>query len=113
MPRLSAPVPPQLGAGSISDVGRATPNSVAFVLADLLQANVPLPGGCTVLLQNPIVLAAVATNGAGFATATFAIPPSPALRGIDLFEQALVLAPTGALSGFANLTNGLQLRIGD
>jgi hypothetical protein len=59
------------------------------------------------------IAAAMPTNTAGFASASWTIPANPALRGIVVHEQALTLDPNGALFGFASLTGALQLRVGD
>jgi hypothetical protein len=113
VPVLAAANLPQLAASSRVDILHAAPSSVAFLFADLAPASVPLPGGCTQLVANPILLAVAPTNAAGFASATWAIPANPAVRGIVVLEQALTLDPNGALLGFASLTGALQLRVGD
>jgi hypothetical protein len=113
IPELRAANLPQLGTAAVADLFRAVPGSVALWLGDIAGANVTLPGGCTQLVANPIVLAAAPTNTVGFASASWPIPASPAVRGIVVHTQALTLDPNGALFGIASLTAALRLRIGD
>jgi hypothetical protein len=74
---------------------------------------VPLPGGCTLLLQAPTLLDVDVTNAHGGAGWSWSVPRSPSLRGALVYHQALVLAPNGAFPGLGDLSNGVQLLIGD
>ncbi len=80
-----------------------------FLFAAGAAGNVPLPGGCTLLLQNPTYVAATLTTGNGIATFPVPLPTTPSLQGITLASQAAVLRMSAALE----LTNGLQLVVGD
>lgn len=112
-PVLSPATSPQLGGTALTTLAAATPASFAFLFADFASANVPLPGGCTLLLPNAIALGGAPTSGGGVATFELFVPPNAALHGITVFEQALVLDPAGALFGFANLSNAVQFNVGD
>ena len=94
------------------DVVRAAGNGFAFVFFDVASANVPLGGGCTLLLASPTLLAGAPTNSGGFVSFPVAVPGSPVLLGADLFTQALSLDPAGPFLGFGGLSNGVQLELG-
>jgi hypothetical protein len=112
-PRLTAIADAQIGTPVVHDVLQAAPNSFAVLFADFLAASIPLPTGCTALLANPLAVGAAPTNGAGFASFALPIPRGTALIGSDIFSQALVLDAGGPLVGFASLTAGTRLTIGD
>ena len=112
VPRLIAPVLPQVGAVARLDVIRAIGNSAAFMFVDAAAASVPLGGGCTLLVANPLLLAGAPTNAGGFASFVVAVPGATALLGVNLSAQALTLDPAGPFFGFGSLTNGVQLQLG-
>jgi hypothetical protein len=112
-PRLVAANLPQLGTVATQDLLGGAANSAAFLLAELTGANIPLGNGCSQYVANPLVLAAAPTNAAGFASFVLPVPFTTALRGLVVHQQALVLAAGGPLLGFADLTAGLQLQLGD
>jgi hypothetical protein len=81
-----------------------------FVLATGTQA-LNLGGGCTLYLNGAFLPVLTATNASGFASARFAIPPDPVLRGGAAYAQSLVFDPV-AFAGIA-LSAGLKLVLGD
>ena len=112
VPRLIAPALPQVGAVARLDVIRAISNSAAFVFVDAVAASVPLGGGCTLLVANPLLLAGAPTNAGGFASFVVAVPGVTALLGVNLSAQALTLDLAGPFFGFGSLTDGVQLQLG-
>jgi len=113
LPRLHAPVRPGIGQRMVLDLDRAPAATAAALFFDFTAANTPLPGGCTLLLANPTSLGLRVTNALGGASWTWTVPPNPSLRGASVFHQALVLAAPGALAGLGDLSNGVNLLVGD
>jgi hypothetical protein len=113
VPRLHAANLPQVGTAMTSDLDRTEPGSAAFLFFDPVGANVPIGGGCSALIANLNLLGGAVTSAGGFASWSWPVPTSPAMLGQFVHEQALVLAANGALFGFADLSGGLQLRLGD
>ena len=72
-----------------------------------------LAGGCALYLGGPLVrLANASLDADGRASIPIGIPALPALVGLPLFLQAAAgLGPSSVLGGF-ELSNGLELRIG-
>jgi hypothetical protein len=95
------------------DLGRAPGGALAAVYASTAVAAVPLGGGCTLLLQNPLHFATLFATAGGFATVPVAVPNRPVLRGLEVHFQAAVVDAAGSLGGFASLTNGVTARLGD
>jgi hypothetical protein len=93
-------------------VVQARPNSTTWMFLDLAPANVPLPGGCTLLLAQPILAAQHSTDAAG--RVAFALPFANLrpLLGIDLLVQSAVVDPNGALGGVLALTQAQRLTLG-
>jgi hypothetical protein len=90
-----------------TDVG-AQPALVGLGLA---QGSLPLGNGCNYLLAQPLGSLNGATDGNGFLHLPLPVPDLPSLRGIQVYAQAVVLAPT-APGGF-RATQGLRATIGD
>ncbi len=110
--RLGAGNLPDLGATVISEVDVVRANAPVVLFADLAPANVALPGGCRQLVQRPLLIDVAASSQSGFATLTWDVPRSTALRGVVVYEQALALDSNGSFLGFAVLSNGLARTIG-
>lgn len=92
--------PPFLGnAGGTLELSLAAAQCPTLLLGGLGAANVPLPGGCALLLQAPFVTALAATNPHGVARFPVAVPATPALRGATAHFQAAVLDGSGPLFG--------------
>jgi ELWxxDGT repeat protein len=113
---------PTLGAAGLPTVGNQAfaarlenglGNTAVVLFLGLNQWSVPLGGGCLSLVAAPYLLVAVAaTDGGGSATVPLPLPSDPSLRGGEVFLQALVIDPAGALGGQASLSPGLRLMLG-
>jgi hypothetical protein len=105
---------PTLGNSSFAvTVFRGTPNALATAVFGPAPAAGQL-GACTVLVAPPwSTLPSVLTSASGFATAGLAVPVAPSLVGIELFGQYLVIDPAGPFLGFATLSDGLGLLLGN
>lgn len=96
----------------VLDLLSARPSSAcAFALASSSQS-LPIGGGCTLYVKDPILPVLAATNAFGFATTSFAVPWDPALRGVAVYAQAFVADPRGPVLGLA-LSAGRRLLLGD
>ncbi len=113
LPRLHAPTRPGIGQRVLLDLDRCAPSAIAGLFVDFAAASVPLPGGCTLLLPAPTLLAVDTTNAHGGAGWSWSVPPMPSLRGATVYHQALVLTQNGAFPGLGDLSNGVQLLVGD
>ena len=97
IPSIQGGVVPKPGSTiSISGSGGA-PNAPALLFVHTLAANVPLPGGCTLLVDPsaPIVLPLVLGATGGFSTGSVVLPltlPTP----LDVHMQMFVFDPTAA-----------------
>jgi len=90
----------------------ADPNSavvLAFAGADTV---VSLGGGCTTYLDDTQILVTELLISDGSGQASFSLPIPAGLTPIDFTAQAFELAPSGALLGFLDLSNGLKIRAG-
>lgn len=112
LPNLTACGRPRLGSPIFHVDLRARaavlPAALAYATS---QAAVPLPGGCTLLLRDPVVPQVFVTDGNGFLHHPLPLPNAASLRGVALLLQAAVLDPTAA-AGHA-MTAGLRLTLGD
>lgn len=70
-----------------------------------------LGSGCTWYVSGSVASLLLSTDGYGRAELPLAVPPSPALRGLGVFGQALVLDAQAPL-GFG-LSQAIQLVLGD
>ncbi|MCK5944762.1 MAG: hypothetical protein KAI24_22425, partial [Planctomycetes bacterium] len=105
VPRLGNVGVPSLGSSYDVTLSDALPNTFAIMvsgLSDQLYNGLPLPltlpgaPGCDVYAA-PEVLDLYITDGAGTASATFAIPSSPANIGVSLYHQWAVVDNVNAL----------------
>ena len=71
--------------------------------------SVPLPGGCTLLLQNATLVGGQLAGGTGLAEFALPVPQSMSLQGFTVSLQA------GVLDGSPNIavSNAVQLTLGD
>ncbi len=112
-PTLDADGMPRLGnLGFGFYLRNGTPRAPVSVLFAAAPAAQPLDG-CTVLLTPRLLVGAGTILGMdGTGAARLPIPNDPSLSGVTLFAQAVLLNPGGALFGDADLTNGVQIRLG-
>ncbi len=112
LPVLSSGEPYLGNPGFSLELLSARPSSVcAFFLADRQQSR-DLGGGCTAYVDGAIVMVPALSNTFGFATTRLAVPLNIALRGAQLFAQAMVVDPLGPVGGLA-FSAGRSLVIGD
>ena len=114
VPFLGAFGPPAIGNdGFAFDLVSAPAGAPVAVLVAAASAQLPLGGGCSLLVDPANVLAFGATaNAAGAASVPIPVPFSPSLRGAAPYGQGIVVDPTGAWSGLA-LSGGLNAVIGN
>ena len=109
VPALTVDVPPVLNATFTLTFGSSSAVSApAVLLVGEGRASIPLKWGA-VLLVDPLVTLAVTVDAAGLDLPVF-VDPDPALAGIVLDVQGLLLDP-GAIHGLA-FTRGLELALG-
>jgi hypothetical protein len=113
VPQLSAAGRPRVGNSGFSvHIGIVPAQALTAFLLGLYPASIPLPGGCTQLLQNPLTLGLAAANAAGYAVTPLPIPNSAALAGVVILAQGACIDPAGAYQNIASLTGGLRLALG-
>ncbi len=110
-PRLGVRSWPEPGNTSFGiDVVSAPPLSNFLLGGALSPANVPI-GLCTLHLAAPLAVVLSVTNAAGFASRVIAVPPQPALLGVQCYFQAAVLQPTSV--GGLSLSAALRIVVGE
>ncbi len=87
------------------------PWSLAAVLANLAPARVPFYALTMLVDPNGLVTLFHVSDGNGDATQYFALPPNPALAGLALYAQWLVLDVNGP-GGVASHTAAVRLQVG-
>jgi hypothetical protein len=104
---------PQLGnAGFALGVSNGPSSSAAVLAWSDHSANVPV-SGCDVLLGGSFVTQPlIALDALGAGATPFALPNAPALDGLTIYFQYLVLDPNGPFLGFSTLSNGLAAQLG-
>jgi hypothetical protein len=91
------------------DVTQLQANDLVVLAGSLQQGNSPLPGGCSLLLQNPAVLGVVIAAANGTARFAVPIPDSYAFQGVTLYFQAGAADANFVLS----TANALRVTFGD
>ncbi len=89
---------------------QAYPQSAALLMLDLEPGYAAIGGGCTLLLQNPLLLTYELTDAVGRCQYFLALPSTVA--GYDLFAQWAVLDPNGSFANLLSLSNGVQMQLG-
>ncbi len=91
------------------------PNASGALVYNLAPGSTPLTGGCT--LHMPLTglenYGSFAADAQGVAFAPQSVPNMPALEGASIYFQAIELLNGGPLYGAGELSNGLQIRIGN
>lgn len=113
-PRIGTYGLPQVGNAQFAiEVGNGAPFAAAFLLLNLgTTIAQPLGGGCTEYVPLPAVSNLVLTSATGTGSYPFALPSGLAFVGLPLSAQYWVLDPQGSYQGFASLSDGLRLVIG-
>ncbi|MBL8901203.1 MAG: choice-of-anchor E domain-containing protein [Planctomycetes bacterium] len=112
---------PAIGASSLPVVGnagfavtlsQARPTSAAALHLGVGPDNVPLGGGCFLLVQGPLVfLPSVATDASGAASTPVPIPADPSLYGQTVHGQYSVVDPLSPI-GTLVFSDGLAMLLG-
>lgn len=98
--------------GFALEVLQAPPNATVLFGFALATAQLPLGNGCTLLLQDPLLLPGGATNASGGARFVVPIPATDAVRGLTFHAQAAVADPQGPWFGWS-FTGSRTLVLGD
>ncbi|MCB9917389.1 MAG: hypothetical protein H6832_03205 [Planctomycetes bacterium] len=113
-PRLVASAP-SLGSSQVYAATGAAPSApVQLFLSPGAPTPIPLGNNCTLQpdLTTMIIIPAGATTASGAWNANVPIPSTSSLAGVRLTSQLFVLAQSGPLLGIAELSNGVEMRIG-
>jgi ELWxxDGT repeat protein len=111
-PRQFAANLPRPGTNLTLGIDRAPPSSFALWLVGTGLGNLPVGGGCTVLVQDLYFILWSITDAAGRATVQLGLPANPALIGMMATSQGSMLDPLGASAFGTSVTPGLLLVIG-
>lgn len=90
--------------------GRAA-NAPGAALWGLAPGSFAVPGGCRVLIDEPLLAELVYTNAGGFGRLRLGVPDLAALLGVRLHVQGFVLDGQGPIGG-ASASAGLRLQLG-
>lgn len=111
-PLLATLATPILGTTTgVSVALPAVAGGAAVIGLGFATGNTSLGSGCTWHLQGSVASLLVFTNSQGLASVPLALPPAPALRGLSVYGQALVLDSQAPL-GFG-LSQAIALLLGD
>ncbi|MBM4059942.1 MAG: hypothetical protein FJ265_02450 [Planctomycetes bacterium] len=115
VPAISAIGLPQLGNSSFGfGLANAAQNAFAALNVSFTASNIYIYGSCRLLLGQPVITCpGTLTSGTGTAAFPLAIPNNPSFAGVTLNGQWLVFDPNGSLFGFASLSNGLNVVMGN
>lgn len=111
LPDLRSDEPFLGNRGCAVEIVRAAPTCPTLLLGGLGPAQVTLPGGCSLLVQAPLVTVLGVTNVHGSTHFPVPVPSQLALRGATIACQATVFDGIGPLAG-TTWTAGVQLRVG-
>jgi hypothetical protein len=113
IPAIGATGLPVSGSTSFSvDLTQAVANQPATLLFGFADANLPVGGGCTVLVSQPsITVANVLTSATGTGSIPLNIPADVDLGSVA-FMQWVVLDPNGAYFNALTLSDALSIQIG-
>ncbi len=103
---------PELGSRTFGLFLENVPaGSSAFLFFGILPGDVPLPGGCSMLVSFPFTVALV-TNAQGRGVLPLPIPDDPALLRGSVFAQWVVVDPQGQALGAISASQGFEVRLG-
>jgi ELWxxDGT repeat protein len=114
VPTLDANGMPSLGNQRFALLlAAARPSTAAAGLLAIDTANIPIGGGCALLLMPPVLVSfTLPTDALGQAALNLPVPADPNLAGARLAVQAAVLDPEGAFQSLASLSNAVRLTLG-
>ncbi|MBM4062025.1 MAG: hypothetical protein FJ265_13155 [Planctomycetes bacterium] len=90
------------------ELSSLAPGAFAVLGVSTVPQNVPLGGGCAVLVDGPLWWWGLA-DPRGHREFDLPIPDTPAVRGAALFAQAAALDPRGAFAGLLVASGGLRV----
>jgi photosystem II stability/assembly factor-like uncharacterized protein len=114
-PPVLTAAPPVIGTTQAYALSGAAPVAPVILALGFGPATpTPFPGGCTaqVSIAGLVSIPAGATNAQGAWSFSIALPFEAALLGLVLTAQDLILVNGGPLLGSAELSNGVELRVG-
>lgn len=111
VPQLSATSPPSVTTPFDIAVEQAPP-AAPVVLTRSTDFAIQELDFCTLYLDAPQVLGVAVADAVGSATFAFDLSPIPALAGLPLWTQALVVDPGAGWLGLGGLTPALELVVG-
>jgi len=88
----------------------ARPRSACLLLASVGRADLPVGGGCRLLVSPPFLDFPSVTDSAGIAR--FPLPLAPGLEGLSFACQWFVSDPGGAAFGAGWMSRGLEVMVG-
>ena len=96
------------------DVSDMEPNGLGVLLLSIFPNSLPLGSGCNLWVSLPATETFVAAaNGLGRVSLPLPIPNQPSFEGLNLFTQLVELSAGGPALGSFELSNGLQVRVGN
>ncbi len=111
-PPLSVRGALHVGGTAQLSAAELVPGSGALIAYGLTFAGLGQAGGCQVAFSDPKLLPLGIADGSGVAQLEVPIPDTPALLGLPVYLQALVLDGVGPLGREASLTSALELLLG-
>lgn len=112
IPTVRSTSTPKIGAATFT-IGfeHATANAAAVLFIGLDPANIPLPGGCSLLVDYLITVnSASDANGIGFIP--LGVPYNPVFVGGGFVGQWFVLDPLGQVLNIVSGTSGFRIIVG-
>ncbi len=109
--RLSSTGQLSLGAVTEFKLAPCPPLTTTAWFRETGFAGLAVLGECGVQLSAPVLSAVLTAESAGAATWTPILPGDPALAGLPIRQQALVLDSAGPLFGAASLCAGLEVTL--
>ena len=98
MPKLSMIGQPKIGNSNFKILlSNSKPNSSIVILAGKNTVNIPLGGGCRLIVGNPWIPFPGMTNSTGNATLAFPIPNNQNLVGAHVYMQGFVYDSNGPI----------------
>ncbi len=110
---ISADGTPGVGSSFTIRIDASAPGGAAGLVVGSGPAVDVRGPGCEINVQSPAALGNYATDAQGAARLTVAVPNDPALLGAHLHLQSVHLRRGGPLFGSLELTEGLELLVGD
>ncbi len=111
--RLAVEGTPGIGRSFTIRIDAAAPGGASGLVLGSAPAADVLQAGCVIQVAAPSPLANYSTDAQGDARLTVSLPIDPALIGAHLFLQSVHLRVGGPLLGGLELTQGLELLVGD